>query len=880
MLRFVSIRVRLVALSLLLVSALIGSNLLLIHQNQLQNSLIAQQASNIDVLVTADNAVASFGNLKYWLTDLTVSQLTLSRQKAEAERIAFERQLRLLDSLIPDSVAGVSNQVTQLINDSIAASEAYREDNRLVGNAMLARGRAHILAVDSKLSSLVSTLRDEATQTTDEALTRSMNGIRLAIIGVGVAVLLSTLFTFSVVRSVVSPLQRLVRVIDEMVSGDMHTAIPSGSRDEFGAMESVLRLFRDSVLQRQRADDKLRRQAQILEELYDAIIAVDTDGKIIEWNAAAERIYGYTREEMIGRTTEVLYGNDDAAAKLRREVRAHVDNGQQWVGRHDSYCKDGQIARVETVVFALTDDSGEPVSRVNVSRDIGAWQRAEQALRDSERRFAAIIENMPATVFLRDLTGKFLIVNHFYADFYGLNHTEIAGKRNIDLFPAPLAEESDQHDRKVIETGDAIEQEVTVILGNGEPATVLSIKFPIFDADGALLSVGGVELDITDRKRSEALLQEANKATAVAERRLSAAVENMSEAIVVYDEYDRLVLCNSRFKEFYGYTDEDVRPGVDYAWLTRLDVERGMVVSDERSRYLKLRDEHRSRLAGTLDVELRDGRWLQIRERQTEESYIVSIQADVTDLKRTEIELLEAKEEAELANQAKSQFLANMSHELRTPLNAVIGITEMLIEDAADDVEKTDPLQRIHGAGTQLLGLINEILDLSKVEAGKMEILASQFDLVELVGAIVHTASSLAKKNANTLIIDAPTALGYCYLDEKRVRQIVLNLVSNACKFSDHSEVRIELYSQTRDTREGVVIAVHDHGIGIDSLQQRQLFTPFSQGDSSTSRRYGGTGLGLAITRHFCHMMGGSIEVDSELGVGSTFLVWLPRSMS
>lgn len=427
----------------------------------------------------------------------------------------------------------------------------------------------------------------------------------------------------------------------------------------------------------------------------------------------------------------------------------------------------------------------------------------------------------------------------------------------------------------------SFEREIEVEVA-GEIHTLWSIKFPIRDTIGAMVALGGIEFDISERKRSEEIARAANEAAAAAESRLSSAIENMSEAIVVYDANDRLVLSNSRFKEFYNYSDADVVPGTSYGDLGRLDLERGSVQAEEEGTYLKLRDQHRERLEGTQDVKLKDGRWLQIRERLAGGGQLVSIQADITERKHAEIALLESKQEAELANQAKSQFLANMSHELRTPLNAIIGITEMLVEDAQDIGGHTEvePLQRIHGAGRQLLSLIDEILDLSKIEAGKMELHPTVFDLRQLVKSIVTTTTPLAARNRNRMSGSFPESMGRVRLDETRVRHVILNLISNAVKFTEDGEIAVSVREVRDEERSGVSITVTDTGIGISPEQRERLFRPFSQGDASTSRKYGGTGLGLTISRHFCRMMGGQISVDSELGEGSRFTVWLPRAMT
>jgi adenylate cyclase len=400
-----------------------------------------------------------------------------------------------------------------------------------------------------------------------------------------------------------------------------------------------------------------------------------------------------------------------------------------------------------------------------------------------------------------------------------------------------------------------------------------------FDSDRAMLERS---LELSSKE-----LSEATEKARQAQTRLTDAIESISDGFALWDQDDHLVMFNTRSQKILNLPDPLV-VGVRFEDLIRPLLQRDYfdaAIGDRQAWFEERVALHRN-APTTHEQKHADGAWLRIGEHRTQEGGTVTTWSDITTLKQREAELADlvqrlelARDEAMEASRTKSSFLANMSHELRTPLNAIIGLTELLCDNAPRfGTEKAlEPLRRVLRAGRHLLHLINDILDLSKIEAGKMDLILENVAIGPVVEEVLGTARPLAERNKNTLKLDCPEGIGSVRADSIRLRQILLNLLSNACKFTNGGTVQLHVRTAEEAGQHWVDFAVSDTGIGMTEEQLGRLFQEFTQADASTTRQFGGTGLGLAISRRLCRLMGGDITVTSAPGEGSTFTVRLPR---
>ena len=672
-------------------------------------------------------------------------------------------------------------------------------------------------------------------------------------------------------------------------------------RDENGRAHRLVGSIRDATEEKQLAEEleQARRQlSEAIDTISQGFVLLDAGDRLVLCNETYRRYYsdavgedsakllvpGTSYEEILRTLFEHGMFPDAALdlgsyLKLRREPQAHpvvpvelhLSSGI-WLQSAETRTHDGGVVSVHT--------------------DITEVKQREEELN-------AVLDTIEYGICFMGPDLRARIANRAFRDMWSFADDFFDGR--------PTLAEMISYNRHTGIYGIPDEQWEEYV--GGRVAAVRAGAIPPFEwtrADGMVLQYqcivlpnGGRMLtyfDITEMKRRERQLSElVDKLGTTRDEALEAriqlgeAIEAISEGFVVFDEEDRLVLCNSNYRQYFidAVGDEVatlVEPGADRETILTAAHEGGMF-PDREGTAEEFLAWWRDNLLTTVEFRFSSGVYVKVEEMLSHDGGIVGVYTDITEVKKREAELADlvdhltvARDQAMEATRAKSQFLANMSHELRTPLNAVIGITEMLEEDARDDRQDDyiEPLERISRAGRHLLHLINEILDLSKIEADRIEFHLEDINIAALLGELAATAQPLADKKGNRLAIHRPDGLDAMHGDPMRVRQIVLNLLSNACKFTEGGEISLSAARWTAAGRDWVRFAVADTGIGMTPEQQAKVFEEFSQADSSTTRKYGGTGLGLAISRRLCRLMGGDIELTSEPGVGSTFTARLP----
>lgn len=518
-------------------------------------------------------------------------------------------------------------------------------------------------------------------------------------------------------------------------------------------------------------------------------------------------------------------------------------------------------------------------------QEAGNLRRIEDVLRRETAHLEATFEHMSEAIAMVDGDLRIVAWNQKFVDLFRLPPSLM--RRGIPF------EEIVRHGAKLGEFGTDSNIEDLVRARMESLKCMEPRRFECKRPDGTVIEVrdrplpaGGfvaLYIDVTDRKRAEEARLNAMRRELQAEQLLVEAIESSSEGIVVYDDQDCFVVANSRYLEFYPDIADMHRPGVKYEDVLRASVERGQScqISPGMDKEAFIQDRLKSfRNPGEPIIRrMAGGRWMQFSERRTPSGGLISLQTDITALKKRESELILSKDAAEAANRAKSAFLANISHELRTPLHAVLGLAEIMRDDpgtVASLQTYRDYAKLIHDSGSHLLDLINDVLDMSKIEAGRYDLMEEKTSLAKVAESCLAIVACRARDGGVNIVKRLDGTVPAIRGDQRAIKQVVLNLLSNAVKFTKVGGTVV--ISTARDPGDGVVLSVSDTGVGIAADQLERVGEPFWQSDASHARGYEGTGLGLAISKRLMELHGGTIRIESVKDVGTTAEIWFPQT--
>jgi two-component system, sensor histidine kinase and response regulator len=510
-----------------------------------------------------------------------------------------------------------------------------------------------------------------------------------------------------------------------------------------------------------------------------------------------------------------------------------------------------------------------------LKKEVADRTRAEEALSKERQVLRAFIDNVPDFMYVKDTECRFVMANLSVARQMGANNPEeLIGKSDFDFYPVDLAKTFIDDEQRIIRSGQAeVNREEPGMDAHGNVSQVLTTQVPLRDKDGNVIGLAGIGRDITEMKKTEKALISAKEALRESEERFRLAMEEGPIGMGLIGKEFRFIKVNRALCETLGYTE------TEFSQMAFLDV----IHPKEVGRIVERAQLHFSGNAPSDKLETRfiaksgETLWIglsvsPVRDTHGQLLYGLAVMENITKRKKAEAALVRAKEAAEAASRAKSEFLANMSHEIRTPMNGIIGMTELALDTTLTS-EQREYLGLVKMSANSLLTLLNDILDFSKIEAGKLNIEPVDFPLRQSLGDTMKTLGLRAHEKSLELAWRvAPDVPDHLSGDLGRLRQVLVNLVGNAIKFTESGEVVVEVKKEKEENRIATLhFQVRDTGIGIPKEKQRMIFEAFTQADGSTTRQYGGTGLGLAITTRLVELMGGRIWLESEPGTGSAF---------
>ncbi len=624
--------------------------------------------------------------------------------------------------------------------------------------------------------------------------------------------------------------------------------------------------------------DKEQEYLDFFKHTQGLLFKHDLAGHLTSINEAGAALLGYNAEEMLDLNLKELVSEGDSKVD---DYLNSIKEKKNFIGTVDLQSKNGKTITFQfnNVLFKPSMSSPYVLGNgVNISETLKAHQDLETAAAAMNKErilLRTIIDNIPINVYAKNIRFQKTLVNRKELDYLGIDdESKLLGKTDEELFDEATAYEAKTEDERVMQQSEPIiNKEVVQEQKNGKKRYCLISKLPLKDNHGKVIGMVGITNDISTRKKAELALEEKS-------HRLDAIIKGTNIGTWEWDILSEKVLVNERYAEIIGHEINEILNFSPREWTSLCHL-------DDYLHREHLLDKHFKKKSAFYQCELRlrhkNGKWIWIQERgkvftwtkQGDPATMYGTLQDISRQKETEKQLQEAKEGAEHANLAKSEFLANMSHEIRTPLNGVIGFTDLLMKTPLTDTQ-LQYMKTVYQSAHSLLDLINDILDFSKIEAGKMDLSIEKSDIFELGTQVADITKYQAHSKGLELLVNlSPSLPRFIYADDVRLRQILVNLLTNAIKFTDKGEVelKVELLDKgsSMDNSHLFRFSVKDTGIGIPIDKQQKIFDAFSQEDASTTRKFGGTGLGLTISNKLLGLMGSKLELESKPGKGSKF---------
>lgn len=626
---------------------------------------------------------------------------------------------------------------------------------------------------------------------------------------------------------------------------------------------AVLVNIDEQVLTRNALRNALRDNEALMHTLNEHTIVSETDrqGIITRVNRKFAEISGYSEAELVGSHHRIVNSRFHPADFWAR-MWASISRGEPWSDEICNRAKDGRLYWVHSLIVPFMGSDGQIERYISIRLDITARKQAEAQLRMSEELLARTSRIAGVGGWHADLRSHSLDLSEACREILGIHTHHDAALEDLWRNFEPVSQEQAREQLQAMARLELLSVDLVARMQGSRPGQAQWVRLVAeMDWHGTESErmIGTVQ-DISVQIRTQQRVEEE-------QRILRGAIDALGEAFVLFDPDDRLVYCNDRYRELYAPVQEEIYVGAFYENIVRAAARQGVFRQSRAHEDEWIRNaliEHQKAYSDRV-LEMSDGRWLRVIEGRTADNYHVGFRLDVTELQRALLA-------ADAAAHSKGQFLANMSHEIRTPINAIMGLLQLLSYTALE-AEQGELVRKARTAARSLLDILNDILDYSKVEAGKMELQPEPFALRQLMDELAVILSGALGDKPLELVYEIdpgipPVLVG----DSLRLKQVLINLGGNAIKFTASGHVRVA--AQLRHGVSGWVrlrFSVEDTGIGISPGQQRQIFNGFSQAEASIARRFGGTGLGLAISARLVALMGGELTVDSVPGQGSVF---------